>query len=78
MLRREVVDHCVEFTDVLLADGVGDAAVIVVSEETGGVSFVKDGQVRAVKDFTRLREFLAESGGRTDKETKAESEGQQD
>lgn len=53
-----------------------DAAVIVVSEETGGVSFVKDGQVRAVKDITKLRDFLAESDGRKEKETKAESEGE--
>lgn len=52
-----------------------DAAVIVVSEETGGVSFVKDGQVRPVKDIARLREFLAESDGRKDKESTAESEG---
>lgn len=55
-----------------------DAAVIVVSEETGGVSFVKDGQVHAVKDITRLRDFLAQSDGRKEQETKAESEGQQD
>jgi len=54
-----------------------DAAVIVVSEETGGVSFVKDGQIREVKDITKLRDCLAESDGRKDKETKAESEGQQ-
>lgn len=55
-----------------------DAAVIVVSEETGGVSFVKDGHIRPVKDIARLRDFLAESDGRKEKETTPDSEGQHD
>ena len=37
-----------------------DAAVIVVSEETGGVSFIKDGQVRSITNHDDLRECLSE------------------
>jgi len=35
-----------------------DAAVIVVSEETGGVSFVKGGVIRQVKDIQELRTLV--------------------
>lgn len=50
-----------------------DAVVVVVSEETGGVSFVKDGIIRPVSDIARLKEFLAEEEGTDGQETKTES-----
>ena len=36
-----------------------DAEVVVVSEETGRVSFVKGGTIRTVKDISELRNLLA-------------------
>ena len=48
-----------------------DAAVIVVSEETGGVSFIKDGQVRSITNHDDLRECLSED--RKDKESEGRS-----
>ena len=43
-----------------------DALVVVVSEETGGVSFVKEGVIRPVSDIAMLREYLTEnSEGKT-------------
>jgi DNA integrity scanning protein DisA with diadenylate cyclase activity len=32
-----------------------DATVIVVSEETGNISFVKDGQIKRIASITELR-----------------------
>ncbi|MCR4569213.1 MAG: diadenylate cyclase CdaA [Bacteroidales bacterium] len=38
-----------------------DADVVVVSEETGHISFVHDGEIRTVKDLQELRELVGES-----------------
>ena len=38
-----------------------DALVVVVSEETGGVSFVKEGVIRPVTDIAALRGYLMEN-----------------
>ena len=38
-----------------------DAAVIVVSEETGRISFVRAGEIRTVKDLHELRELVGGS-----------------
>ena len=35
-----------------------DADIIVVSEETGVISFVRNGSIRSVEDMSRLRELL--------------------
>jgi DNA integrity scanning protein DisA with diadenylate cyclase activity len=32
-----------------------DATAIVVSEETGGISFVKDGEIKTISSITELR-----------------------
>ena len=32
-----------------------DATAIVVSEETGGISFVKDGEIKTINSITELR-----------------------
>ena len=37
-----------------------DAHVIVVSEETGQVSFVSDGQICTVRDMEQLRSLLSD------------------
>ena len=38
-----------------------DADVVVVSEETGSISFVHAGEIRTVKDLQELRELVGES-----------------
>lgn len=38
-----------------------DATVIVVSEETGGISFVKDGEIKTISSITELRLAIEDS-----------------
>ena len=38
-----------------------DATVIVVSEETGGISFVKDGEIKTINSITELRLAIEDS-----------------
>ncbi len=38
-----------------------DATAIVVSEETGGISFVKDGEIRTISSITELRLAIEDS-----------------
>jgi len=38
---------------------ITDAEVVVVSEETGGVSYVNDGKIRPVKNIDQLRDILS-------------------
>ena len=40
-----------------------DADVIVVSEETGGISFVKEGKVTKINNINELKLLLGESLG---------------
>jgi diadenylate cyclase len=40
---------------------VSDASVIVVSEETGSISFVKGGNIRTMGSITELRLAIEES-----------------
>jgi len=42
-----------------------DATVIIVSEETGGISFVKDGTVETVKSTNTLKNLLLNDGHET-------------
>lgn len=42
-----------------------DATVIVVSEETGGISFVKDGKVESIKNTNKLKNLLLNDGHET-------------
>ena len=37
-----------------------DAHVVVVSEETGDISFVSDGQICTVRDMDQLRALLSQ------------------
>ena len=43
-----------------------DADVVVVSEETGRISFVRGGEVTAIKNINELKLLLSESGGAKD------------
>jgi DNA integrity scanning protein DisA with diadenylate cyclase activity len=38
-----------------------DAAAIVVSEETGGISFVKNGEIKTISSITELRLAIEDS-----------------
>jgi DNA integrity scanning protein DisA with diadenylate cyclase activity len=40
---------------------VSDASIIVVSEETGNISFVKEGNIRTMGSITELRLAIEES-----------------
>ena len=45
-----------------------DAHVVVVSEETGDISFVSDGQICPIRDLAQLRELLARDSKQTAEE----------
>jgi diadenylate cyclase len=57
-----------------------DAVAVVVSEETGLVSFVQGGQIRRGLDGTRLRAFIldAMTPGSRDAETEGERQAEGD
>ena len=58
-----------------------DAAVVVVSEETGLISFVQGGQIKRALDGTKLRELIfrsLESPARPSRREKEKKRGEAD
>ena len=54
---------------------ISDAIIVVVSEETGGISIAEDGQLRRDIDPTRLQQTLQRHlAPKTRKRSKKESE----
>ena len=66
MAKRIMTAEQMQDRDAWLAlrnEGIGgsDASVIVVSEETGNISFVQEGRIRTMGSITELRLAIEES-----------------
>ena len=63
ILSNDYADGVVDFPVAGLITEESDADVVVVSEETGNISFVKGGGVTKIQNINELKLLLGESLG---------------